>query len=121
MPAIRKAVMEFAISVGAVPALVPAVKLAVSEVLSNVVVHAYPDAAEPGPMIVEAWTSDGSLFVIVRDEGGGIRPRPDSPGLGLGLPLIAHTADDFRLEDRPDQPGTRFSLRFSLDGSGISS
>ena len=57
------------------------VKLAVTEACTNVVVHAYPDG--DGPMSVSAGLSRGALTVVVSDEGRGILPRPDSPGLGL--------------------------------------
>src|SRR5919205_3332794 len=60
------------------------VKLAVTEACTNVVVHAYPDGE--GPMSVSAALRDRRLTVVVSDEGRGIVPRPDSPGLGLGLP-----------------------------------
>jgi serine/threonine-protein kinase RsbW len=115
----RNAVVAFAEEAGAVPDLLDAVKLATSEVLTNVVVHAYVDAPL-GAILVEAWARDACLFVVVCDDGCGMRPRPDSPGLGLGLPLVAHMADDFRVEDRADRPGTRVAMRFSLDGSGLS-
>jgi serine/threonine-protein kinase RsbW len=71
------------------------VKLAVTEACTNVVVHAYPDG--DGPMSVTAQLEDGALTVIVGDEGRGILPRPDSPGLGLGLPLIATLASSLEL------------------------
>jgi serine/threonine-protein kinase RsbW/stage II sporulation protein AB (anti-sigma F factor) len=34
---------------------------------------------------------------VVADRGRGIVPRPDSPGLGLGLPLIATLAESLEL------------------------
>ena len=39
---------------------------------------------------------------MVRDWGAGIRPRPDSPGLGLGLPLIGALADAVEFGDADD-------------------
>jgi hypothetical protein len=33
---------------------------------------------------------------------------------------MAKMADDVRVSDRPQTPGTMVSLRFSLDGSGAS-
>lgn len=59
--------------------------LAVSEACTNVVVHAYQDAANPGPMTVEAYYEKRELVIKVSDEGTGFAPRPDSLGLGLGL------------------------------------
>ena len=72
------------------------VRLAVTEACSNVVVHAYADGT-PGPLEVLATLTDEELTVVVRDEGPGIAPHPDSPGLGLGLPLIASLAESVQL------------------------
>ena len=40
---------------------------------------------------------DRRLYLVVLDRGRGIVPRPDSPGLGLGLPLIATLAESLEL------------------------
>ena len=68
------------------------IALAVSEACSNVVMHAYRHEATPGPLAVDAYRDDGEFFVVVCDEGIGMAPRTDSPGLGLGLGLIAGLA-----------------------------
>jgi serine/threonine-protein kinase RsbW len=115
---LRRELGQYANGVGASPATVDAVKLALSEALTNVVVHAYA-GRDPGPMTVEAWTDeDGHLLVAVCDDGVGMVPRPDSPGLGLGLSIIAQMADDLRVANRHDGSGTAVSMRFSLEGSG---
>jgi len=41
-------------------------------------------------------------------------PRPDSPGLGLGLSIMAQMADEVRVANGHDRPGTTVSMRFSL-------
>jgi two-component sensor histidine kinase len=56
------------------------------------------------------------LLVHVADEGVGLRPRADSPGLGLGLGLMAQMADDFAITHRHELRGTIVSLRFALGG-----
>src|SRR5512144_2586551 len=56
------------------------VKLAVTEACTNTVVHAYPEGE--GPMGLRARVEDRRLTVVVSDEGRGILPRADSPGLG---------------------------------------
>jgi serine/threonine-protein kinase RsbW len=71
------------------------IKLAVTEACTNVVVHAYPDGE--GPMGLRASIDDRRLYLVVLDRGRGIVPRPDSPGLGLGLPLIATLAESLEL------------------------
>src|SRR4051794_37422672 len=86
------------------------VKLAVTEACTNVVVHAY-DGAD-GPMQVAANISPDILLVTVRDEGRGIVPRPDSPGLGLGLPLIATLTESLELgKDERQRTEVRMSFR----------
>jgi anti-sigma regulatory factor (Ser/Thr protein kinase) len=77
------------------------IKLAVTEACTNVVVHAYPDGE--GPLGVRAWLRDERLTVVVHDEGRGMLPRADSPGLGLGLPLIATLAESLELGTGPDE------------------
>ena len=89
------------------------VKLAVTEACTNVVVHAYPDG--DGPMEIAAGVRDGRLMIAVRDEGRGMLPRPDSPGLGLGLPLIATLAETLEL-GRGTDDRTEVSMVFRLSG-----
>jgi len=64
------------------------VALAVGEACANAVVHAYADH-EPGVLRVTADITPNGLEIVIADEGRGMSPRPDSPGLGLGLPLMA--------------------------------
>lgn len=89
------------------------VKLAVTEACTNVVVHAY--ARSEGPMEVAATIDAGVLRVTVRDEGLGILPRADSPGLGLGLPLIATLTESLELGKSHDDR-TEVTMVFRLDG-----
>jgi serine/threonine-protein kinase RsbW len=52
--------------------------------------------------------------MTVQDEGAGIVPRPDSPGLGLGFPLIATVSDRFDVRSRPSG-GTQLCVWFDRD------
>lgn len=85
---VRNAVLALAEGRGMPKAARADVALAVSEACTNVVMHAYIDDSAPGCLTVEASHHDGELVVCVRDEGRGMLPRTDSPGLGLGLSLI---------------------------------
>lgn len=109
----RTAVVSFAQECGASKLECEQIALAVSEALSNSVLHAYA-AGPTGPVTVEAWAQNGSLNVVVYDEGGGMLPRLDSPGLGIGLPLIAQMADHLDIEDRDGQPGVCLRMTFAL-------
>jgi len=109
----RRAVVDHATTLGATAAALAAIELAVSEAVTNAVQHAYAGAREPGHVKVSAAPADGALVVIVADEGNGMRPRPDSPGLGLGLPLISQMTQSFEVH-QPPRGGTLLSMRFDL-------
>ena len=88
-----------------------AVGLAMTEAVSNVVRHAYPDAA--GPVTVTAEASPLELVVVVADEGTGTRSftmRSES-GLGIGLALIREVCLNVRVE--PNSHGTTVTMRFA--------
>jgi serine/threonine-protein kinase RsbW/stage II sporulation protein AB (anti-sigma F factor) len=110
---IRHSLSDYARGLGVPDDVVSAAGLAVSEATTNAVVHAYADDPEPGHVAVQAGIDDGMLWVTVCDEGRGMRPRPDSPGLGLGLPLIAQMAASFEVHER-DSGGTEVRMRFAL-------
>jgi anti-sigma regulatory factor (Ser/Thr protein kinase) len=102
---------------GADESLRDRVALAVSESVTNVVLHAYRDDPEPGEVVVELEHRDATLTLSVRDRGMGLVPRLDSPGLGLGLPLMAQLADGFDISSfRGDQGhrGVDVRLQFAL-------
>jgi serine/threonine-protein kinase RsbW len=97
------------------------IRLAVTEACANVVVHAYPDGHE-GQMEVVAAKENGTLTVLVRDWGCGIRPRPDSPGLGLGLSLIAALAESVQLghgEEKHTEVQMTFALNDAVDANAL--
>ena len=93
------------------------IRLAVTEACTNVVIHAYPDGRE-GPLEVFATLREEKLEVVVRDEGLGIAPRADSPGLGLGLPLIASLTESVQL-GRDDDERTEVRMTFPLSGAPL--
>jgi serine/threonine-protein kinase RsbW len=112
---LRREIAALARRHGATPAEVDDVTLAVSEVLTNVVMHAYAADDESGVLDVRAEGHEGLLEVVVADEGHGLAPRDDSPGLGLGLMMGARLANALRIE--PNRPrGTLVTLRFTLAG-----
>ena len=90
------------------------VALAVSEALSNVVMHAYVDRREPGSMRLTTLLADRRLLVEVEDDGIGMRPRIDSPGGGMGLALMALLSADMQLAAGPGGRGARVKMTFDL-------
>jgi len=112
----RRATRELAQGYGVDDVLITSILLCVSEAVTNAVVHAYRDHAEPGDIELEARKPDGYLCIYVRDSGLGMRPRPDSPGAGLGLPLITQLASEVAIRSgRGDGAGTELAMRFELD------
>jgi serine/threonine-protein kinase RsbW len=109
VPTARHAVSELAERVGADAS---AARIVVSELVGNAVLHAYIER-EPGPVLVLARITRGRLIVTVADQGRGMVPRLDSPGLGVGLPIAGKLARDVRIE--ADGGGTIVSASFDVE------
>jgi len=91
---------------------------AVSEACNNVVVHAYEGAE--GPLEVEICAGSEDIEVVVRDHGGGIRPRleprdENAPG-GIGLPIIHALSTRVEFLEPPGG-GTEVRMRFATEGN----
>jgi stage II sporulation protein AB (anti-sigma F factor) len=86
-------------------------ELAVSEALTNAVVHAYTD--ESGPMSVEIESDGVELRVTIADEGSGIAAHTAHRGLGLGLGILASSADFCAIRSRRGV-GVEVTLGFEL-------
>jgi len=112
--ALRRAVDDYAASGGVDERRREDIALAISEAVSNAVMHAYVGRDEPGEVRVDAWVDDGALHVAVCDDGVGMAPRIDSPGLGRGLALMGRVADRLRLEDSDPPPGVCVRMTFAL-------
>jgi len=113
VPTLRGAIAGFLGEAGVGDPVLTSAKLAVSEAVTNAVMHAYVDAPQPGAVTVAATLDGDSLFVEVSDDGSGMTPRLNSPGLGVGLPLIAGTADSLDIDNSP-HGGTVLRMSFHL-------
>jgi anti-sigma regulatory factor (Ser/Thr protein kinase) len=116
VPRAREALTALAQRAGATAEQLDAVRLAASEALTNVVVHAY--RGSPGAIHVSAAVTSGELWILIADDGCGLHPRSDRPGLGLGFALIAQASDDFVIVQRSGG-GTELRMRFNLGVPGI--
>jgi anti-sigma regulatory factor (Ser/Thr protein kinase) len=88
------------------------IRTAVTEAANNVVLHAY--AGEEGPLEVEIDVVAGSLEVVVRDRGIGIRqssPTSDAEP-GIGIPVIEALSEHARF-DEPLDHGTEVHMTFA--------
>jgi serine/threonine-protein kinase RsbW/stage II sporulation protein AB (anti-sigma F factor) len=110
---IRQAAVAFARAEGVPDPPLEDLRLAISEAVTNAVVHAFRTRDLPGTVTVTVdVTCDQVVEAIVRDDGMGMSPRGDSPGLGLGLGLIGSVAD--AVEQRLPAAGIGFELWMSF-------
>ena len=109
----RRAVVDWAQAHVEDRAVLNDIALAITEATTNAVLHAYRDNVEPGPVMVRAEREVDHVCLYVLDEGSGLAPRVDSPGLGLGLGLIAQVADSADVR-APETGGTEVVMRFNL-------
>jgi anti-sigma regulatory factor (Ser/Thr protein kinase) len=116
VPALRRALVAFAKAQGASARTLARIGLAVGEALNNIVMHAYRDELDPGCMTVNAHREPTHLAVAVIDDGRGFEPRSDSPGLGLGMQMIATLAATMSVAPAhtSDRPGTIVMMSFTL-------
>jgi len=113
IPEARATVCAYAAAAGAEGEQLDAIRLAVSEALTNIVLYAYP--WRTGHIHITARSMGSELWVLIADGGCGIHAGRDSEGLGLGLALISHVTDGFSVVER-SSGGTELQLRFSLTG-----
>ena len=92
---------------------VEAVRLAISEAVTNVVMHAYGHEQAEGEVQMTIAVAEDELWLLVADDGRGHQAVPESPGLGWGLALIADAADGLVVAERSGG-GTELRIRFSL-------
>jgi anti-sigma regulatory factor (Ser/Thr protein kinase) len=104
----RSAVREFALACGADP---DDLALAISEAVTNALVHGYREGA--GGMIELHGYVDGEECVVeVIDRGVGMRPHPARHGLRMGLPVISALAKSVEIVGL--DPGTAIRMRFAV-------
>ena len=115
VPLARRALTEVAAAAGAGGERLEEIRLAVSEALTNAVVHAYR-GNEPGQFQVTAAVVSGELWILISDDGRGLHAWNDSRGLGIGLSLISGLSDDFAIVTRASG-GTEVQMRFDLKQS----
>jgi serine/threonine-protein kinase RsbW len=116
---VRQAIASHAEKLGMKGSRVADLKTVVSEACANVVLHAYEDRREPGQLEVELTSGEGGLSVVVRDFGGGIRPRVSNPrpSLRMGLGLIGALSSRFQLISARGQ-GTEIRIQLPLSETG---
>jgi anti-sigma regulatory factor (Ser/Thr protein kinase) len=114
VPEARRAVCALAKANGASPEEIERIALAVSEAVTNAIVHAYGGRQE-GCIQLMAAATEAELCVLVGDDGCGLGAARESRGLGLGMGVIEFSADSLMITTR-SSGGTLLEMRFSLRG-----
>ncbi len=113
----RVAVAAFAGPLGFTLAELEEIKVAVSEAVSNAVLHGYPEGE--GTVRIEAEAAEGALELVVEDQGRGIEDvaqarRPafstDPARMGLGFVFMESFSDSLEVSSSPGR-GTRVRMR----------
>ncbi len=107
---LRHRAVGFATTAGASAEVVEAIALAVSETVTNAILHAY--GGEEGHVHVHCGVDGGRFIIEVVDDGVGIAPRDDSPGIGHGLAMVGALAQTLDLTAGRDGRGTVVTMAF---------
>jgi serine/threonine-protein kinase RsbW len=117
MPAVPSVVSQlrhraagFAAAAGAAEEVTDAIALAVSETVTNVILHAYD--GEEGEVRVSCDVDGERVIVEVVDDGCGIAARQDSPGLGHGLATVGALAQSLDIALGRNDRGTVVTMAF---------
>jgi serine/threonine-protein kinase RsbW len=108
---LRHRAVEFASTAGGSPEVIQAIALAVSETVTNAVVHAY-DGEAHGEVRVSCHVEGVRFIVEVADEGVGIGSRPDTSGIGHGLAMVGALVQRLDIASGPDRRGTAVTMAF---------
>ena len=106
----RHRASDFAAAAGASAQVRQAVALAVSETVTNAILHAFE--GDGGQVRVSCRVDGERLIVEVVDEGRGIAPRPDSPGIGHGLAMVGALAQTLDVSPSANGRGTAVTMTF---------
>ena len=91
------------------------IDLAVTEAVANAIEHGYRGQRDGTISLRLETLVPHTLVVTVADDGVGIEPDPESPGLGFGLALIGRMSRGFEVSRR--DPGTEVRMVFDLTSS----
>ena len=86
------------------------IRVAVSEAATNAIIHG--GAPEDAEVHLRIERLRGELLIVIADQGHGMRPRTDSPGLGLGLPIISGFARRMKVISRGALGGAEVHMVF---------
>lgn len=89
------------------------IRIAVSEAaITNAILHGgAPDGAA---VLLRIERLPDELLIVLADQGHGMRPRADSPGLGLGIPIISGFAQRMEVIATGELGGAELHMFFPV-------
>src|SRR3954452_1217702 len=109
--AARHAVGAYAEANGVPESAVACLKQALTEAVTNAVLHGYR-SAETGSVTVILVIEPSTLALRVLDDGEGMNRPPEEPGLGLGMLLMREMSDRMTIGTAATGRGTEVCLGF---------
>ncbi len=108
----RDAVAAFCVPSNPTLSILSDIKTAVSEAVTNCIVHAYRDKV--GIISVECTLSEDSVHIIIKDSGRGIEDvekalqpfyttQQNDERSGMGFTIMQTFMDDFSIQSAPDK------------------
>lgn len=102
------------------------IKTAVSEAVTNVIVHAYPENAQDNTVTVKTTLEDDTVHIVVSDNGVGIddiehamqpffTTRPDEERSGMGFTVMESFTDELTVT-RNTPTGTVVAMTKTIRG-----
>lgn len=119
----RSVISCFAVFLNPSVAEITDVKTAVSEAVTNAIVHAYKD--EQGEITMEAEIVDNTLHINIFDNGAGIEhldkalepfytSKPDEERSGMGFTIMQSFMDEVRVESKKGE-GTKVYMSKTIN------
>ena len=103
------------------------IKTAVSEAVTNCIVHAYPDKSTMGKITITTTISDDSVHIVISDKGVGIddvtsamqpffTTKPEQERSGMGFTVMESFTDSLTVEQNKPS-GTIVSMTKTIRGA----
>lgn len=125
----RSVVSAFATQLDPLVSQLADIKAAVSEAVTNCIVHAYSESDKAGKITITAKISDDCIYIKIKDSGCGIEDikqameplfttKADEERSGLGFAVMESCSDKVRVSSKKGK-GTTVTLTFSIQKKAV--
>ena len=121
----RTAVSAFVSQLDPLVSQLSDIRAAVSEAVTNCIVHAYGESEEAGRITITAKLCEDIAYIKIKDDGCGIADikqameplfttKPDEERTGLGFAVMESCADKVKVSSKKNK-GTTVNLTFKIE------